>query len=255
MWTSSPRRKILQDVLAGDAGEDAQLDLRVVGRDQPGHPRPRSRSGSRGPAPSGSGRSGGSGCVREPAGRRRGLAERGEAAGARLDQLGKRVEVGGLQLRQLAPVLDLLDDRMLAANRLEHAGVGREPRLAAALLRQAELVEEDLRQLLRRADGELLSRQFPDLALQFLDDPLRDPARDLGDPRDVELHAGPLHLDQHVDERQLHLLQQPGEPEPSPIRVTCRSASARVPTARSARPSAFLTEMPMPSSPSSLSSG
>ena len=89
-----------------------------------------------------------------------------EPARARLDQLGKRVEVGRLQLRQLAPVLDLLDDRMLAANRLEHARVGREPGLAAPLLRQAELVEEDLRQLLRRADGELLPRQLPDLALQ-----------------------------------------------------------------------------------------
>src|SRR5947207_1673180 len=59
----------------------------------------------------------------------------------------------------------------VAAERLGDAGVRRETGLAPALLRQAELREEDLGQLLRGADRELLPRQVPDLALER-DDPL-----------------------------------------------------------------------------------
>jgi hypothetical protein len=64
------------------------------------------------------------------------------------DQLREGVEVGRLQLRHLAPLLDRRDDLVLVADRLQHAGVGREARLAAALARQAELLEQDRRQLL-----------------------------------------------------------------------------------------------------------
>ena len=87
------------------------------------------------------------------------------------EQLGERVEVGRLQLRQLAPLLDLGNYRMLLADRLEHARVRREAGLAAPLLRQPELVEQHLGELLRRADRELLPREVPDLALER-DDPL-----------------------------------------------------------------------------------
>ena len=45
---------------------------------------------------------------------------------------------------------------MLGADRLEHAGVGGEAGLAAALVREAELAEQDLAELLGRGDQELL---------------------------------------------------------------------------------------------------
>ena len=53
------------------------------------------------------------------------------------DQARQRVEVGALELRQLAPRLDLRDDLVLVADRREHARVGREAGLAAPLAAQA----------------------------------------------------------------------------------------------------------------------
>ena len=81
-------------------------------------------------------------------------------------QCGERVEVGLGELGQLAEALDLRDDLVLVADRLQHARVGREARLAAPLARQAELLEQDLAELLRRADDELLAGELPDLALE-----------------------------------------------------------------------------------------
>ena len=152
------------------------------------------------------------------------------------DQLGEGVEVGRLQLRDLAPLLDRGDDLVLVADRLEHAGVGREAGLAAALARQAELLEQDRRELLRRADRELLARQLPDAALELAR--ARVEARaDLAQALDVELHARALHLHQHVHERQLDLVEQPRQAvllEP----VALALGQQRVSTARSATPSA-----------------
>ena len=145
-------------------------------------PRPRSRRGSRGPAPCGSGCSGGSGRCSTAGRWRGGLVEGGVQPAVAADQAREGVEVGRLQLRQLAPVLDLLDDRVLVANRLEHAGVGREAGLAAPLPRQPELVEQDRRELLRRADRELLSRQLPDLALELGVRSRAEAPADLGEP-------------------------------------------------------------------------
>ncbi len=56
-------------------------------------------------------------------------------------------------------------DLVLVADRLEHARVGREAGLAAALAREAELLEEDLAELLRRADQELLLGELENRAL------------------------------------------------------------------------------------------
>ena len=61
----------------------------------------------------------------------------------------------------------------------EDAGVGGEAGLAAALLGQAELVEEDLGELLRRADRELVAGQLEDLGLEGLD-PLLEALADVG---------------------------------------------------------------------------
>ena len=146
--TSSPRRKIsFSTVLVGDVGEQPQLHLRVVGRDQPvARPRPRSRRGSRGPARCGSGCSGGSGWC--STGARWSVAVWLKVVCRRPSSpisSGKRVEVGRLQLRELAPLLDRRDDLVLVADRLEHARVGGEAGLAAALARQPELLEQDRR--------------------------------------------------------------------------------------------------------------
>ena len=154
---------LLQHGLVGDVREHAQLDLRVVGaRSARSRARPRSSRGSRGPAACGSGRSACSGWSRpaarwsrRPAGRWCGCATRASTS------CGQHVEVGLGELVELAPALDLRDDLVLVADRLEHARVGRVAGLAAALARQAELVEEDLAELLGRADRELLARRAP----------------------------------------------------------------------------------------------
>ena len=129
-----------------------------------------------------------------------------------VDQVGQRVEVGVLELGQLAPGLDLLDDRVLVADLGEDAGVGREAGFAAALAGQLELLEEDLADLLRRADRELLLGQLEDLLLQRLD-PLAEAGADLGQALGVELQPLALHRRQHVDQRQLDLAQQLLQPQ------------------------------------------
>ena len=86
------------------------------------------------------------------------------------------------------------------------------PGLPAALAAEPELVEEDLAELRRRADRELVARQRPDLGLQRLGltGELR---RDRGQPIRVELHALALHPGEHLDQRHLHLGEHPLEPE------------------------------------------
>ena len=120
---------------------------------------------------------------------------------------GQRVEIGVLELGQLAPGLDLLDDRVLVADLGEHPGVGREAGLAAALAGEAEILEEDGADLLRRADRELLPGQLVDLLFERVD-PLAEPGADLGEPLGVELQPLALHRRQHLDQRQLDLAQQ-----------------------------------------------
>ena len=83
--------------------------------------------------------------AREAAGGGGHLVEGRVQARVLVDQRRQRVEVGVLELGQLAPALDLGDDRVLVAELAEHPGVGGEAGLAAALLGQPELVEEDRR--------------------------------------------------------------------------------------------------------------
>ena len=110
-----------------------------------------------------------------------------EAAVVR-DQLGEGVEIGRLELGHLAPLLDRGHDLVLVADRLQHAGVGGEAGLAAPLARQAELLEQDRRELLRGADRELLAGQLEDLVLELVD-LLGDAGRGLSQPVGVELYA------------------------------------------------------------------
>ena len=101
---------------------------------------------------------------------------------------------------------------MLIADRLQHARVGRVPRLAPALGRQPQLREQDLAELLRRGDQELLPGERVDRLLQRGD--LRaHPLGDLGQALEVEPHPQQLHLAQDGHERQLDLSHQRLETE------------------------------------------
>ena len=126
------------------------------------------------------------------------------------DPGGQRVEVGLDELGELPEALDLGDDRVLVADRLQHARVGGEAGLAAALARQAELLEQDLAELLRRADHELLAGVLPDLALELVGVGA-DAARDRLELLGVELDALLLALAQDVDERQLDVGEEVDE--------------------------------------------
>ena len=147
-----------------------------------------------------------------------------------VDQPRQRVEVGALELGELAPALDPLDDRVLVAKLAENAGVGGEPGLATALLGQPELVEEHARQLLRGADRELVPGVLVDLSLE-LGDLLLHAGADLREPVGVELQADPLHLRQHLDQRHLDLVQQLLHPEldqPRPLALGELAGEPRV---------------------------
>ena len=122
----------------------------------------------------------------------------------------QRVEVGLDELGQLPQALDLGDDLVLVADRLQDARVGAEAGLAAALAAQAELDEQHLGELLRRADHELLAREVPDVALELLGVGA-DAARGLLEPLGVELDADLLGLAQHVHERELDVVEQVGQ--------------------------------------------
>ena len=151
------REDLLQHRLVGHVREHAQLDLGVVGGDQHA-----ALLGLEAAADLAAERRADRDVLHVRVGARQAarlgdrLQERGVDARALVDQLRQHVEVGLDQRRELAPALDLGHDLVLGADRLQHARVGREAGLAAALARQAELLEQDLPQLLRRGDQELL---------------------------------------------------------------------------------------------------
>ena len=246
---------VLQHLLVRDVREQPQLDLRVVRGDQAvallGHEAgadlaPQLRADRdvlevrvR---------------AREPAGGGRDLAEGRVQPRPLVHEAGERVEVGGLELRELAPLLDLRHDFVLVPDRLEHAGVGREARLAAPLLGQPELLEQHHAELLRRADRELLPRQLPDLPLELVH--LGPHALgDLLQLVDVELDPRALHVHQHVHQRQLDVVQEVREAvllEPHPLALR-QHACDHGPLGHARRlPS---TSAPIASSTASSSSG
>ena len=125
-----------------------------------------------------------------------------QAAGALIDQRRQRPEVGVQQLRQLTPLLDHRDELVIATNRAQHACVRRVPGLSLAAGRQLELLEQNARDLLRRAEHELLTRELIRAGLE-LGDTLREPRGDLAHAVRVDLDAGALHVGEHAGERQL----------------------------------------------------
>ena len=173
-WMSIPSRKAsLSELDAGDVGEDAKLDLRIVGGQQ--HV---TRSGDEGAADAAAllgadrdvlqvGVVGG-----EPPGVRGGHGKgRVHAPGCGVDVLDQRVRVGALELGELAPVehprrqVVALGRELLQNVRAGAVGA----RLALAPAPEPHLVEQHLAKLLGRADGEGMAGEGVDLALQRLD--------------------------------------------------------------------------------------
>ena len=144
----------------------------------------------------------------KPPRRRHGLVEQGVEPAVRPDQRRQRLDVRRPQLGVDPPVEHGLDDRVDAAQLLEHRGVGRVAGLGLAALRQAQLDEQDVAQLLRRADRELVADGGVDLALEPLDLggelALQRRKRLL-----VEGDPGRLHAGEDRDQRELDLLEQP----------------------------------------------
>ena len=124
-------------------------------------------------------------------------------------ELRQHVEVGLDELVELAPALDLRDDRVLVADRLQHARVGREAGLAAALLRQPELVEEDLAELLRRADHELRRRRASQISRSSVATSSRTRASTSSRRSTFSRTPSTSIVAQHAHERQLDLVHQP----------------------------------------------
>ena len=221
---------LLQGGNVGDMGEDAQLDLAVVGRDQL-HALRRDEG-----APDLAALLGADRDVlqvrlrrREPPGGRRGQRVGGvHAAGRRIDEAWQRVGVGGFQLGDLPPLEHPRRQLMaLGGEILEHArrgrpGAGR--RLLAA--RQAHLAEQNVAELLRRAGVERPADNPADLVLE----PAHALGEIAGEPREhvaVDRDAAPLHPRQHRNQRPLQRLvdrhrmlgDQPGlERPPKPQR-------------------------------------
>ena len=160
-------------LVVGHVRHDAQLDLRVVHREQ--HVPRRGDEALADAAPL-LGADGDVLQVRvgrgEPPGDRAGLAVgRVHASGRRVHGRGQRIDVGGLQLGELAVLDDQVHHRMLAAQHIQDvAGGGVVPAggLAAAVRwLEAQPVEEHLRELLRGVDVEGLADRVVDLLLDL----------------------------------------------------------------------------------------
>ena len=124
-----------------------------------------------------------------------------------LHSSGQRVDVRALQLGELAPLEDQLDDRVLTTKRLERVGVGAASGLGLATACEAEIVVEESRQLLRAARVERVARGVLHLALDLGDARVHlraDRAEEIAVHRD----ALNLHRCENGHERELHLVMQ-----------------------------------------------
>src|SRR5690606_26101027 len=133
------------------------------------------------------------------------LVERGvDAAGLRRHERRQRVEVRALELADLAVLEDRLDDRVLEL--LERVGLGGPAGLRAAhtLGGEAELVEQELAELLRRADIELAAGELVDLLLERSEARLHV-GRELLEVRGVDVNAHALDSREQIRDRQLDI--------------------------------------------------
>ena len=201
----------------GDVRGEAQLDLRIVGREDDvarlGHEGVAdlaARFGTdRNVLQVGIGRG-------EPPGLRAGEAVAGvDATGMRVDLRLQRIGIGRLELGELAPVEHL--EHHLAAGRIlvggdplqlvDVGGIDAGLALAAAL--DPHLVEQHVAQLLGAADGELEPGDRVDLFLQR-GDLLREVGGELRQYPGIDLDAGGLHLGEDRHQRAVDALIDAG---------------------------------------------
>ena len=201
------RERVEQPGILRDVRHDAQLDLRVIGRHDP-VARRRDERLADAAALGGADRD----VLQVRVGRRQTpgdsdrLAIGGVHAPVGIGTRRQLVAVRRLQLRQ-PPVLEQhLRQRVVLGQLFQHFLVGRR-RAARRLLddRQLQLPEQDLADLLRAAEVERLTRQFGRLPFEFGDAPGEFGALRF-QLRAVDQHAGALHFEQHLRDRQFDVL-------------------------------------------------
>ncbi len=210
------REGLFQCLDIGHVGQDTKLDLRIVGRQKK-----KTGSGKKSLADLAAflgtdrdvlqvrlGRA-------EAAGRGRGQHVAGvDAAGRGADLLDQRVGVGAGELLQLPPVEDDAGQRVAGDGQLlQHlgpGGVGAGFRLSA-LAAQRHLVEQDLAQLLGRAEVEGAAGELDGLLLE-LGHALGEDAGELVEAALVDGDAAHLHRRQHRWQRPLQRLVDRGQP-------------------------------------------
>ena len=140
-----------QERIAGEVGEQAKFDLRIIGGQKNV-----AGLGDEGSANAAS-EFGADGNVleirirgRQTSRRGSGLAERGvEAAGGRVDERGQSVDVGGLQLGELTVIENHAGDGMFFREAFKHIDGGGDGASLAVFegLREIQLVEENIAEL------------------------------------------------------------------------------------------------------------
>ena len=199
--------------VARDVRHDAQLDLRIVGRDD--HAARRRNKGFADAAAFG----GAHGNVLQirivrgqaPGDRHRLRVVGMHAAGGLVDHLRQLVGIGRLQLGHAAVFQQHFRQRVILGQLLQHFFVGRWCASGGLLDdRQLQLAEEDFADLLRRAEVELAAGQFIGLLLE-LHQAGPEFARLLVQLLDVDQHAVALDLLQHDLGRQLDLFVDMGQ--------------------------------------------
>ena len=123
------------------------------------------------------------------------------------DLLEQPVGIGGLELRERAVIEDLLDDRVLAAQLVEHGGIRAPAGLGLFPGRKHEPLEENSAELLRRLDVERLARERPDALLELLD-AAREALAEVVQRLAVDQKARLLHARQHRTQRQLNVRKE-----------------------------------------------
>ena len=200
-------------LVAGEMGQDAKLDLRIVCRDEP----PAGLAGQEGGAdllPFG--RAGGDvlqvGVAgAQPAGGRHRLVERRvNPACCRLHERRQTIDVGALQLGVLAVLQQQGGQRVHRREFFEHFGVGAGAGLRPLHHRQPQFVEEHGTHLKRRGDREGMPCEGVNLRLER-SEPVGILDREGGQPRLVDPHAPVFHGGEHHRQRHFQLGEEPVE--------------------------------------------
>ena len=140
--------------------------------------------------------------ARQAAGCSHRLVERGVQAAVLTQHAWQRVEVGALELGELAVLDDLLGDGVDGGEHREHGCIGRVAGLGLLAVRQTHALEEHLRELLGRVHQELTAGQLVNLGAKQVDVAggiRREPGQHAG----VEPDADALHARQNRHERHL----------------------------------------------------